>query len=37
MPAVSLGARLGQYVPDRIMRPVLATTLCGIGIKFAFF
>ncbi|MDZ7684359.1 MAG: sulfite exporter TauE/SafE family protein [Gammaproteobacteria bacterium] len=37
MPAVSLGSRLGQYVPDRIMRPVLATTLCGIGIKFAFF
>lgn len=37
MPTVWLGARLGGYVPDRVMRPVLATALCGIGIKFAFF
>lgn len=37
IPAVSVGARLGEFVPDRIMRPLLASALCGIGIKFAFF
>ena len=37
LPAVSMGARLGKYVPDNIMRSALAATLCGIGVKFAFF
>lgn len=37
IPAVSIGARLATFVPDGVMRPVLATMLCGIGIKFAFF
>jgi uncharacterized membrane protein YfcA len=37
IPAVTLGSRLARFVPDRVMRPLLATALCGIGIKFAFF
>ncbi len=37
LPAVSVGARLSKFVPDKFMRPLLATALCGIGIKFAFF
>lgn len=37
LPAVSIGARLGKHLPDRFMKPLLATMLCGIGIKFAFF
>ncbi|MEX0941657.1 MAG: sulfite exporter TauE/SafE family protein [Pseudomonadales bacterium] len=37
LPAVSIGSRLGKYLPDRFMKPLLATMLCGIGIKFAFF
>lgn len=37
IPAVTLGSRLARFVPDRVMRPLLASALCGIGIKFAFF
>lgn len=37
LPAVSIGARVAHYLPERFMRSILATTLCGIGIKFAFF
>ena len=37
IPAVSLGAKLGRHIPENIMRPLLASALCGIGVKFAFF
>ncbi len=37
LPAIHFGSRLAGYIPDRVMKPVLATTLFGIGIKFAFF
>lgn len=37
LPAVSIGSRIGKHIPDRFMRPLLATMLCGVGIKFAFF
>lgn len=37
LPAVHIGAKIGQRIPDRILRPVLASMLLGIGIKVAFF
>jgi uncharacterized membrane protein YfcA len=37
LPAIHLGSGLARVIPDRIMKPVLATTLFGVGIKFAFF
>jgi uncharacterized protein len=37
LPAVWVGSRLARFIPEHVMRPVLATMLCGIGIKFAFF
>ena len=37
LPAVYFGARLARFIPEQVMRPVLATTLFGAGIKVAFF
>jgi uncharacterized membrane protein YfcA len=37
LPAVSVGARLAKFIPEQVLRPMLATTLCGVGIKFVFF
>jgi uncharacterized membrane protein YfcA len=37
LPAVHLGAKLGRHIPDRILRPILASMLFSIGIKVAFF
>jgi uncharacterized membrane protein YfcA len=37
LPAVHLGAKLGHWLPDRMLRPLLATTLMGVGVKVAFF
>lgn len=37
LPAVHIGAKLGQKIPDRLMRPLLASTLFGVGVKVAFF
>jgi len=37
LPAVHLGARLGQHIPDRLLRPILASMLLSVGIKVAFF
>jgi len=34
LPGIYLGSHLGTVVPDRIMRPILATLLFAIGIKF---
>lgn len=37
LPAVHLGAKIGQKIPDRVLRPLLASMLFSIGIKVAFF
>ena len=37
LPAVFLGARLARHIPDRVLRPILATTLFGAGVKVVFF
>ncbi|MEO0442274.1 MAG: sulfite exporter TauE/SafE family protein [Pseudomonadota bacterium] len=37
LPAVHLGAQLGKRIPSRILQPVLASILMGLGLKFVFF
>ena len=37
LPAVYLGSKLARRVPDRVLQPLLATTLFSVGIKVAFF
>jgi len=37
LPSVALGSRLSNLVPERYMRPILATTLLGVGVRFALF
>ncbi|MEX2488628.1 MAG: sulfite exporter TauE/SafE family protein [Pseudomonadales bacterium] len=37
LPAIYFGSHLARFIPDRILRSVLATTLFGIGLKYAFF
>lgn len=37
LPAIVLGTRLASRIPEALMQPVLASTLLGLGIKFAFF
>lgn len=37
LPGITVGARLARRAPEKLMRPLLASTLCGIGIKFVFF
>lgn len=36
IPAIHMGSRLAKHIPDRVMQPILATTLFGVGIKLAF-
>ena len=36
LPAVYVGARFARHIPDRVLRPVLASMLLGAGIKVAF-
>jgi uncharacterized membrane protein YfcA len=33
LPGVLLGSRLSKYIPDRYLRPVLATVLAISGLK----
>ncbi len=35
LPGIYLGTKLGSFLPDKIMRPILATMLVGIGIRLA--
>lgn len=35
IPGIYLGSNLGSYLPEKIMRPVLASMLLMIGIRFA--
>ncbi len=35
LPGIYLGSHLGMNLPERIMRPLLATMLLGIGVRFA--
>ena len=35
LPGIYLGTKFGSFLPDKIMRPILATMLVGIGIRLA--
>ncbi|GAB2188948.1 sulfite exporter TauE/SafE family protein [Sessilibacter sp. MAH2] len=37
IPAIHLGTKIGAKLPNKILQPVLASILLGLGIKFAFF
>ena len=37
LPAIYFGTRAVGVMPDRILRPILASALLTVGIKFAFF
>ena len=37
LPAIYVGAKLGQKLPDGILKPFLALTLLVIGVKFSFY
>ena len=37
LPAVRFGTKLGAQLPSTVLRPILATILMGLGVKFALF
>ena len=37
VPAIWAGSRVADQLPDRVMRPVLAALLAGLGVRFALF
>ncbi len=37
LPAIQLGAHIGNRIPSKVLQPVLASILMGIGLKFVFF
>ncbi|WP_163833729.1 sulfite exporter TauE/SafE family protein [Spartinivicinus ruber] len=37
IPAIYIGSRLGAHLPEKVMHPVLASTLLALGVKYAFF
>lgn len=37
LPAIHLGTKLGNRLPDALLRPALATLLAAIGAKYIFF
>ena len=37
LPAIWMGSWLSARLPDRIMRPILGSSLFAMGVKFAFF
>lgn len=37
LPAIWFGTKIAGRIPENVIRSILATTLLGIGIKFAFF
>ncbi len=36
IPGIVVGSQLASYVPDRVLRPILASTLAVVGIRLAF-
>lgn len=36
LPAIWFGSRVGGVLPEGVMRPILATILMGLGVKFAW-
>jgi uncharacterized protein len=36
VPGIIIGSQIAAYVPDRVLRPILASTLAVVGAKLAF-
>ena len=37
LPAIYVGAHAGSKLPEKVMQPILAIMLLGLGIRFSFF
>jgi len=37
LPAIYVGTRLGSFIPNKVLQPILASLLLIIGVKFVFF
>ncbi|GAA6168213.1 sulfite exporter TauE/SafE family protein [Sessilibacter corallicola] len=37
LPAIHFGTKIGAKLPNKVLQPILASILLGLGIKFAFF
>ncbi len=37
LPAIYAGARLSKRIPNKLLQPILASLLMGLGLKFVFF
>lgn len=37
VPAIHLGSKIAHHLPDTLLRPVLASILFSLGLKYAFF
>ncbi len=37
LPAIHWGAKLSKHIPSRLLQPILASILMGLGLKFVFF
>ena len=37
LPAIYLGTHLGSKLPEKVMQPILAVMLLGLGVNFSFF
>lgn len=37
LPAIFIGTKLGSRIPNKILQPILASILMGLGLKFVFF
>ena len=36
LPGIFLGAQLASSLPDRVIRPILGSSLLALGLKFSF-
>lgn len=37
LPAIYLGTHIGSRIPNKVLQPVLASILMGLGLKYVFF
>lgn len=37
LPAIHFGARLSRHIPNKVLQPILALILMGLGVNFVFF
>lgn len=37
LPAIHLGTQIGSRIPSKVLQPILASVLMGLGLKYVFF